>query len=51
MLLVGEYTDAQKDTQAFRDALLATGYEVSLAQIPGLDHMEMGMPGPEQLSA
>jgi len=51
VLLVGEFSDAQKDSQAFRDALLTAGYEVSLAQIPGLDHMEMSMPGPETLSA
>jgi acetyl esterase/lipase len=51
VLLVGEFGDAQKDTQAFRDALLAAGYKVSLAQIPGLDHIEMSAPGAETLSA
>ena len=51
VLLVGEFSDAQKESQAFRDALQEAGYEVSLAQIPGLDHMDMAMPGPETLSA
>ena len=51
MLLVGEYPSAQKHTQAFRDALKEAGYEVSLAQIPGLNHNEMRFPGPESLSS
>jgi len=50
MLLVGEYTPAHQNAQAFRDALQAAGYDVSLAQIPGLDHNEMEMPQLETLS-
>ena len=51
VLLVGEWSDAQRNTQAFRDTLREAGYDVSLAQIPGLDHDEMAMPRPETLSA
>jgi acetyl esterase/lipase len=49
-LLVGDYRRAQQDAQAFRDALQAAGYDVKLAQIPGLNHNEMEMPQPEILS-
>ena len=51
VLIVGDFSDAQRDSQAFRDALQAAGYDVSLTQIPGVDHYEMVMPRPEILSA
>ena len=40
-LFVGLETELLQDAQAFRDALQRAGYEVTLAQFPGIDHMRM----------
>lgn len=51
LLLVGTYATAQQEAQILRDALLAAGYEVSLFQIPGIDHYGMSQPQPQVLDA
>lgn len=38
-LFVGKETELLQNAQAFRDALLDAGYEASLIQFPGVDHM------------
>ena len=40
-LFVGLETELLQDAQAFRDALLRGGYQVTLTQFPGIDHMRM----------
>jgi acetyl esterase/lipase len=51
IMLVGTYEIAQSNAQAFRDALEAAGYDVTLAQIPGVDHVDMGKPQPQSINA
>lgn len=50
-LFVGSYLTAQREAQAFRDALRAAGYSVVLVQIPGIDHNDMARPQPETVNA
>ena len=38
-LFVGEEIELLQNAQSFRDALLQAGYEVTLEQFPGVDHM------------
>jgi acetyl esterase/lipase len=40
-LFVGLEQELLQDAQAFRDVLQAAGYEVTLTQFPGIDHMRM----------
>lgn len=49
VLLVGSNVTLQSHTQAFRDALKASGYDVTLSQIPGINHWDMSLPQPETL--
>jgi acetyl esterase/lipase len=41
VLFAGDFAPAVLSSQAFRDALQAAGYDVSLTRIPGVDHVEM----------
>jgi acetyl esterase/lipase len=38
-LLVGKETELLQDAQAFQEALIENGYNVTLTQFPGIDHM------------
>jgi hypothetical protein len=40
-LFVGLEAELLQDAQAFRDALQQAGYEATLTQFPGIDHMRM----------
>ena len=51
VMLVGSYATAQRESQAFRDALQAAGYDVVLSQIPGVSHNGMARPQPQTLDA
>lgn len=51
LLFVGSYLTSQKESQAFRDALQDSGYEVFLVQIPGIDHNDMARPQPQTINA
>jgi acetyl esterase/lipase len=52
VLFVSDNRLLQQQAQAFRDALRAAGYDVSLAQIPGVDHLAIGSGSvPETLGA
>jgi len=42
VLFVSDNQLLQQHAQAFRDALQAAGYDVSLAQIAGVDHLAIG---------